>query len=89
MVQKFLLAHRSRGGLITSVIAVSVAKALIARNPHLILDHIDLDSSSLAKSLFRRMGFKKRMEITGKIEIPDRAKERGPTFAFARYCNSG
>ena len=75
MVQKFLLAHRSRGGLITSVIAVSVAKALIARNPHLILDHIDLDSSSLAKSLFRRMGFKKRMEITGKIEIPDRAKK--------------
>ena len=75
MVQKFLLAHRSRGGLITSVIAVSVAKALIARNPHLMLDHIDLDSSSLAKSLFGRMGFKKRMEITGKIEIPDGAKK--------------
>ena len=35
MVQKFLLALQSGGGLITSVIAVSVAKALIARNPHL------------------------------------------------------
>ena len=47
MVKKFLLALRSRGGLIIiSVIAVSVAKALIDRNPHLILDHIDLDSSS-------------------------------------------
>ena len=45
MVQKLLLALRSRG-LITSVIAAYVAKALIARNPHLRLDHIDLDSSS-------------------------------------------
>ena len=67
MVQKFLLALRIRGGLITSVIVISVAKALIARNSHLILDLIDLDSSSWAKSLFRRMGFKKRMKTTGKI----------------------
>ena len=44
MVQKFLLALRSRGGLTTSVIAVSVAKALIARNPHLMLHHVELDS---------------------------------------------
>ena len=58
MVQKLLLALQSRGGLITSVIAASVAKALIVRNPYLMLDHIVLDPSSLAKSLFRRMGFK-------------------------------
>ena len=44
MVQEFLLVLRSRGGLITSVIAVSVAKALIARNPHLMLHHVELDS---------------------------------------------
>ena len=62
MVQKFLLALRIRGGLITSVIVISVAKALIARNSHLILDLIDLDSPSWAKSLFRRMGFKKTHE---------------------------
>ena len=58
MIQKFLLDLQSRGGLIASVITVSVAKALIARNPHLILDHIDLDSSSQAKSFFCRMGLK-------------------------------
>ena len=75
MVQKFLLVLRSRDGLITSVIAISVAKALIARNTHLVSDHIDLDSSSWVKSLFRRMSFKKRMKTTGKIEIPDGAKE--------------
>ena len=52
IVQKFLLALQSRGGLITSVIAVSVAKALIARNSYFMLDHFDLDSSSWAKRLF-------------------------------------
>ena len=77
MVQEFLLVLRSRGGLITSVIAVSVAKALIARNLHLMLDQIDLDSSSFAKRLFRRMGFEKHMKTTGKIEIPDGAKKEG------------
>ena len=54
--------------------AVSVAKALIAMNSHLMLDYIDLDSSSWAKSLFHRMGFKKHMKVTGKIEIPNGAK---------------
>ena len=75
LIQKFLFALRSRSGLVTSVTVVSVAKALIARNPHFMLDHIDLDSSSWAKSLFRRMDFKKRMKITSKIEIPDRSKK--------------
>ena len=76
IVQKFLLALRSRGDFITSVAAVSVAKALIARNPHLMLDHIDLDSSSWAKSFFRRMSFKKCMKTTGKIEIPNGERKR-------------
>ena len=75
MVEKFFLALQSRGGLITSVIAVCVVKALIARNAHLMLDHIDLDLSSWAKSLFCRMGFKKRMKTTGKIEIPNGAEK--------------
>ena len=44
MVQQFSLALRSRGGLITLVITVSVTKALIPRNAHLMLDHIELNS---------------------------------------------
>ena len=39
------------------------------------LDHNDLDSSTWAKSLFRRMGFKNCMKTTGKIEIPDGARK--------------
>ena len=89
MVQMLLLALQSRGGLITSVIVVSVAKALIARNPHLMLDHIDLDPSSWAKSLFYRMDFKKTHENNWQHRNPQWSKERGPTFVFTRYCISG
>ena len=52
MVQKYIRAYRSRGRLVNSIISISIAKVLIARNPQLNLEHIDLDSSSRAKSLF-------------------------------------
>ena len=76
MVQRFLLATRSKGGLISSAIDIATAKALITRYPEYDLDHIDLDSSSWAKSLFKRMGFVKRMSTTGKVEIPEGAKRK-------------
>ena len=47
---------------------------MIARYPEYNLGHIDLDSSTWAKSLFKRMGFVKRMSTARKVEIPDRAK---------------
>ena len=73
MVQRFLLATRSKGGLISSTVAIATAKALMARYPEYNLGHIDLDSSSWTKSLFKRMGFVKRMSTTGKVEIPEGA----------------
>ena len=75
MVQRFLLSLRRTGGLVSSAVAISAAKALIARNPQYNLSHIDLDSSHWAQSLFRRMGFKKRMRTTGKVEIPEGARK--------------
>ena len=74
-VQNYLRSYRSRGGPISTIVAVTVAKVLIARNPELELQHIDLDSSSWAKSLFKRMGFVRRMKTTGKPEIPAGAKK--------------
>ena len=56
MVQKYIRAYRSCGGPVNSITAVSIAKVLIARNLHFNLEHIDLDSSSWAKRLFKRMG---------------------------------
>ena len=75
MVQKYIRAYRSRGGPVNSIIVVSIAKVLIARNPQLNLEHIDLDSSSWTKSLFKRMGLARRMKTTGKVEIPEGAKK--------------
>ena len=49
--------------------AVATAKTLIKRHPELNLGHDDVEDSSWAKSLFKRMGFKKRLATTGKIPI--------------------
>ena len=64
MVQRCLLATRSKGRLISLAIVIFTVKALIARYSEYNLEHIDLDSSSRAKSLFKRMGFVKRMSAT-------------------------
>ena len=45
---------------------------LISRNPGYV-GQIDLESSSWAQSLFRRMGFVRRRWTTAKLEIPDDA----------------
>ena len=74
IVQKYLRPYGSHGGPVNSTIAVSVAKVLITRNPQRNLEHIDLDSSSWAKSLFKRIGFARRMKTTGKVEIPEGAR---------------
>ena len=75
MVQRYLLATRSKGGTISSVIAIATAKALIARYPEYNLGHLDLDISSWAERLFKGMGFVKQMSTTEKVEIPEGAKE--------------
>ena len=56
--------------VISRSIASSTAKALISRNPGYV-GQMDLESSSWAQSLFRRMGFVLRRGTTAKLEIPD------------------
>ena len=51
--------------------AVATAKALIKRNPELNLSHLKIEDSSWSKSLFKRMGFKRRLATTGKVSIPE------------------
>ena len=74
MVQTYIKSVSSRGGLITSTLANAAAKALMARYPNMIAN-IDIDSSSWAKSLFRRMGFVRRMKTSSKVTIPDGARK--------------
>ena len=49
--------------------------ALIKRYPEEKLDHIDLKQSCCAQSLFRRMGFVRRLGATGKVPISDSFKK--------------
>ena len=72
MVQKYIIASSNRGNVISRSIATSTAKTLISRNPGYV-GQIDLESSSWAQSLFRRMGFVRRRGTTAKLEIPDGA----------------
>ena len=58
IVQRFILAASNRGSVITRGIAVSTAKALLTRNPHLI-GNVDVESLHWAQSLYRRMCFRR------------------------------
>ena len=76
-VQTFLHVVRRKGGVVNTVVAIATAKSLIVRSQDEHLKCIDLESTSWAKSLFKRMGFKKRTCTTSKPEIPELAKKRG------------
>ena len=65
---------RSRGGVVSRTITIATARVLIARNLQYNLGHVKIDSS-WAQSLFRRMGFKRRMRTTEKVEIPEGARK--------------
>ena len=70
MVQKYIIASSNCDNVISRSIATSTAKALISRNPGYV-GEIDLESSSWAQSLFRRLGFVPRRTTTAELEIPD------------------
>ena len=72
MVQRYILAASNRGSVITRRVAVSTAKALMTRNPHLI-SNVDVESSYWAQSLYRRMGFCRHQASTSKLEISEEA----------------
>ena len=64
-------AVRARSGVVNKIIAMSVAQALIKRYSEMNLNHIDLDESSWAQSLLRRMKFVRRFTTTGKVPISE------------------
>ena len=80
-VKNFLLALRHKGGVVNTVVALAAAKALIANSDEEHLKLIELDETSWPKSLFQRMGFRKRAATTGRPEITEGArKEAGLIF---------
>lgn len=74
MVQKYIEGMSNRGAVITWSIANAAAKALIRKYPGVVGD-IDVDASTWAQSLFRRMGFSRRRKTSAKVEIPAAARK--------------
>ena len=60
----------SRGVLMNSSLAIAASKALIQKYPNA-FGNINIDSSSLTKSLFKRMRYVRRMKTSSKVKIPD------------------
>ena len=69
LVQSYLKARRCKGGVVNTTVAIATAKALTERYPLLGKSHLEL-GRSWAQSLFRRLGFVRRMKTTGKVRIP-------------------
>ena len=75
MVERFLLSLRKKGGVVNEVVARSVAKTLVNCSGKPELMSVDLDGKWLIQSLFRHMGFVRRVATTSKVEIPEGAKK--------------
>ena len=74
MVQSYIVSMSNRGAVISRSIANSAAKALMKKHPG-IIGNIDVDSSSWAQSLFRRMGYSRRRHTSAKVDIPEAARK--------------
>ena len=72
-VQDYVKAQNNRGATITRNLVNCVANVLIARN-HELYGHIDIDGSCYAQSLLRRMGYRRRVGASAKLEIPPGAR---------------
>ena len=77
MVQSYIKAISSRGAVINTIVAKSTAQALMERYPDIVGE---IDFTSWAKSMFKRMGFVKRMKTSSKVDIPDGARRSNIFF---------
>ena len=63
MVQKYIKAASNRRAVISRSMGNATAKALLVRYPG-VVEMIDVENSSRAKSLFQRMGYSRRKVTT-------------------------
>ena len=80
LVQNYLKATRYKGGFVNSLVGIATAKALPKRNPRQEKENLKIERS-WAQSLFRHMGFVRRIKTSGKVHIRVGAqKEAGLKF---------
>jgi len=83
MVQKYIQSIGNRGAVIMWAVANAAAKALMRKYPGMIGD-IDIDSSSWAQSLFRRMGYVKRKQLQAKLTYLKLQGRRSNTYFYMK-----
>ena len=69
LVQKHIQAQSNRGNVMTRSMAVSTAKVLMRRYPKEV-GKVDIENSEWAKSLFKRMNYRRRKATTAKLPMP-------------------
>ena len=67
-VQSYIKAVGSRGALVNSSLAITAGEALVQKYPDAVGN---IDSSSWARSIFKRMGCVRRIKTSSKVKIPD------------------
>ena len=73
-MRDFLIALRHRGGIVSSTIAIAVGKAFFSESCGESVKNLCI-GQSWTQSVFRGMGFVRRMSLTAKVPIPDKAKK--------------
>ena len=69
------------------MVAIATAKALTKRYALLEKDHLEL-GKSWTQSLFRRLGFVRRMKTTGKVKIPVEAQKEAELKFLHQIVNN-
>ena len=73
-VREYIISLRHRGGRISRTVAIATAKAFIQGSNNESVRRMVL-GEPWAQSLFRRMGFRRRMATTAKVLIPEKARK--------------
>ena len=68
LVQNYLKATRNKRGAVNSLVSIATAKVLLKQYPRLEKENLKTERSWV-QSLFRCMGFVRRIKTTGKVHI--------------------
>ena len=84
-VQAYIVSLRNRGGRISRTIVIAAAKAFAIRSNDPSVRNIVL-GETWAQSLFRRMGYKRRLGTTSKVSISNKARNEIELIFMHKLC---
>ena len=82
-VPKFLMAHFKKGGHISYGIASTTANVLLCTNEDLSIKATPM----WRRSIFQRLGFRRRVATTGNVEVPEGARKEAGLQHHFRIVN--